>query len=84
MLSKIKIEKLFEIGQHGNTVLHCAAMKGRHALMDFILLKCSGCAVMLPNKKNHRSETPLHLAASVHNKGKDVLYQLEINRLLFS
>ena len=49
--------------------------------MDFILLKCSGCAAMLPNKKNHRSETPLHLAASVHNKGKDMSYQVEIDRI---
>ena len=45
-------------------------MKGRYELMDFLLNKCSNCASMLPNAKNERSETPLHLAAAHHSKGK--------------
>ena len=44
-------------------------MKGRYGLMDFLLQKCSQCAQMLPNAKNERSETPLHLAAAHHTKG---------------
>ena len=37
--------------------------------MDFLLTKCSMCSSMLPNERNDRSETPLHLAAGFHTKG---------------
>ena len=47
-------------------------MKGRYELMDFLLSNCSTCSSMLPNLKNDRSETPLHLAAAHHGHGKDM------------
>ena len=70
-------------GQYGNNILHCAAMKGRYDLMDFLLTKCSMCSSLLPNEKNDRSETPLHLAAGYHTKGSRYLmnsYTIDISK----
>ena len=53
-------------------------MKGRYELMDFLLSKCSACSAMLPNQKNERSETPLHLAAANHSHGK-IMYECVIS-----
>ena len=54
-------------GQHGNTVLHCAAQT---AQLEVVQLCLAGGAD--PNQGNNRQETPLHLVSAFFSRGEHI------------